>query len=78
MNPHKNKAVFHKEHFEDPNDFVEHPSDSTPHPVDWNAEKFWIYQSTEVDLDSFAPALDHAMREINVPRKSKAQSIGSI
>ena len=72
MNPHPHKATFHKEHFDKADgDFFEHPDASTPKPVDWNPARFWVYQSTEVDLVSFGAALDHAMRQINVPKRKR-------
>lgn len=70
INPHPHKAVFHKWDFEDlDEEYFEKPDYNTPKPVDWNPAKYWIYQSTEIDLESFAPALDHAMRMINIPKK---------
>ena len=62
--------MFHKEHFRDEDgEFFSHPNESTPIPAAWNPPNYWIYQSTEIDIESFSIALHHAMFMINVPRR---------
>lgn len=49
--------------------FILHPPHDMLRPKNWDAERWWIYQDTVVDLTDFLPVLDTVLEKAGVQRK---------